>query len=280
MSLAVDLDALDPGARPADRCIADAEALGFERVFLGRHGNPALVRAARRARLGVVGVLGPERELPGGARRPIAADLAGHDGASRARALEGIGQAAATTARLASPPPPLLLGLGPLDAPGLAGEDPGAARASAVHRALDHLLPARHVLLRARPDARFAIAIPATEAGWPRPAELETLLGELRAPALGFWYDAAAGHILARAGIAPAAEWFDRSRPRLLGASFRDAGAGETDLPLGSGEVDLREVADLLPAAVPAVMHVDARYGLAAVAESRRCLDGLMRRAH
>lgn len=142
----------------------------------------------------------------------------------------------------------------------------GAERDSLLAHALDSVLPAIHDLAKATPEVMFAIATAGREADWPRPDDLATLLGELKRPNVGWWFDAVSATASAGRSGQSLATWFEI--PRLFGATLRDAGGDDVNVPLGAGAVDFREIADHMPRDLPKVIRLDARYGLGAIEES------------
>ncbi len=118
---------------------------------------------------------------------------------------------------------------------------------------------------RAEPEVRFAIATPASLAGFPNQRVLSLILGDVRAQNLGYWHDTAAAWRLEAAGVSPAGIWAGEHAARTFGAALHDAAGAETNLPPGAGEVDFRQVADSLPRGVPLVLEVDSRFPAAEV---------------
>ncbi|MBI4878127.1 MAG: hypothetical protein HY812_00495 [Planctomycetes bacterium] len=118
---------------------------------------------------------------------------------------------------------------------------------------------------RAEPDVRFAIATPASLAGFPNQRVLALILGEVPLCNLGYWHDSGAAWRLEVLGVSPAGSWAGEHSERTFGAALSDAAGAETNLPPGAGALDFRQLAESLPSGVPLVLEVDSRYSAAEV---------------
>ncbi|MBL8765798.1 MAG: hypothetical protein JNL94_00435 [Planctomycetes bacterium] len=127
---------------------------------------------------------------------------------------------------------------------------------------LERACRALFAAMKTAPDMRFAVATPTSPLGFPSFAACRTLLDEFRGKPLGYWHDAAAARTLESLGLAPALAWSGEHATRVFGATMSDVAGSESRLPPGAGELDFKGLRETLPATIPVVVDVDARFGV------------------
>lgn len=276
--LALDTDVFAADACTGPQCLTAGVAAGFNRFVLGTAReslrDPGIISILKRARLRVDGLRGPRLEGLHGETVPAAALLTSPDPEAREGGVRLLHRSAALAESLGGTVITLPLGALPLirDVIGLEGE---ICRTVSRDRALELLLPELFGLIRAHPEIGFAVEIAGDRSRWPMPADLDLMLSELRQRNFGWWHDTARAWRLASEADVPPSSWLDLHRGRLMGVTLRDAGGDEDGVPLGSGAVDFGPVREHQSSDLVLAVSMDARFGIDAVRESKRFLDGL-----
>ncbi len=90
----------------------------------------------------------------------------------------------------------------------------------------------------------------------PLPDEMEVLLGEF-AQAVGYWHDVGHAEYLARLGLIPHEEWFQRFQGRLAGCHLHDIQGLVDHRPPGLGDMPWDDIAPHLPADALRVLEIN-----------------------
>jgi sugar phosphate isomerase/epimerase len=85
---------------------------------------------------------------------------------------------------------------------------------------------------------------------------------------LKYWHDVGSIHQRARVGLTPQGQWLDAFSPRMLGVHLQDASSEEAEMPIGTGEVDFKLVAEYLPKDAERVLEIGPRHGRAEILAS------------
>ena len=87
-------------------------------------------------------------------------------------------------------------------------------------------------------------------------------------PDVKYWHDVGNLHQRERLGLAPQGQWLDSFAPRMLGVHLQDASAEESELPLGTGEVDFKLLVEYLPREAERVLEIGPSHGRAEILAS------------
>jgi len=87
-------------------------------------------------------------------------------------------------------------------------------------------------------------------------------------PNLKYWHDVGSIHQRERIGLPPQGQWLDAYSARMLGLHLQDASNEEAELPIGTGEVDFKLIAEYLPKGAERVLEIGPRHGRAEILAS------------
>ena len=85
---------------------------------------------------------------------------------------------------------------------------------------------------------------------------------------LKYWHDVGSLHQRETLGLAAQGRWLDTYSGRMLGVHLQDASADEAELPVGTGEVDFKLIAEYLPKEAERVLEIGPRHGRAEILAS------------
>ena len=280
MALAFATGWMGPGAFGADRLLAVMQGLNLRDAVLSARGNPARAAAAATAlrAAGARFVAVEAADMVDGEPGSLCSSSAGE----RVIARRAVAAAVSLARDLGAPD--VVLRLGAIDVERARERDDeirAARRTGASQAELDEQVQAvrRDLELHQEPyleracrelfdicrrddDLRFAIATPTSVFGVPTKDALAEVFSETGARNLGYWHDACAARRLERLGLAPVASWSGDHADRTHGAWLADATDTDAQLPPGAGDVDFRQLRDLLPSTVPCAVDVDDRFAL------------------
>jgi len=87
-------------------------------------------------------------------------------------------------------------------------------------------------------------------------------------PNLKYWHDVGSLHQREKLGLTPQGQWLDSFAPRMLGVHLQDASAEEAEMPVGTGEVDFKLLADYVTKDAEKVLEIGPRHGRAEILAS------------
>lgn len=87
-------------------------------------------------------------------------------------------------------------------------------------------------------------------------------------PNLKYWHDVGSLHQREKLGLTPQGQWLDSFAPRMLGVHLQDASPEEAEMPIGTGEVDFKLLADYLSKDSEKVLEIGPRHGRAEILAS------------
>ena len=94
-------------------------------------------------------------------------------------------------------------------------------------------------------------------------------------PDVKYWHDVGRIHLREKLGLPPQGAWLDSFGHRMCGIHLQDAGDDEAEMPIGSGEVDFRLIADYVPREAERVLEISPRHGRAEILASVQFLVDL-----
>jgi sugar phosphate isomerase/epimerase len=87
-------------------------------------------------------------------------------------------------------------------------------------------------------------------------------------PNLRYWHDVGSIHQRELLGLPPQGEWLDAFAARMLGTHIQDASVDDSELPIGTGEVDFKLLAEYLPRGAERVLEIGPSHGRAEILAS------------
>ena len=87
-------------------------------------------------------------------------------------------------------------------------------------------------------------------------------------PNLKYWHDVGSIHQRERIGLPPQGQWLDAYSARMLGLHLQDASDEEAELPIGTGQVDFKLIAEYMPKGAERVLEIGPRHGRAEILAS------------
>ncbi|QDU84090.1 Xylose isomerase-like TIM barrel [Planctomycetes bacterium Pla163] len=132
-----------------------------------------------------------------------------------------------------------------------------------------------HEVMAAFPDIQFALEpgrgiddlLGYDAMGW--------VLDDLSRQGLGYWHDVGRIHLRERHGLPSQADWLDAYGSRMTGVHLQDAADHEVGLPIGSGQVDFKQLVDAVPRRAERVVDVHHSHGRIEILTSVRNLLAL-----
>ncbi len=92
---------------------------------------------------------------------------------------------------------------------------------------------------------------------------------------LGYWHDVGRIHMREKIGLPSQGDWLERFGSRMLGIHMQDAAEEETEMPMGTGEVDFKLLAEYVPSQAEKVIEISPRHGRAEILSSVQFLADL-----
>jgi len=87
-------------------------------------------------------------------------------------------------------------------------------------------------------------------------------------PLLRYWHDVGSIHRREKWGLATQGQWLDAYSSRMIGVHLQDASDEESEMPIGTGEVDFKLVGEYLPRQAEKVLEIGPRHGRAEILAS------------